>query len=144
MKKRLYSIWHNMKSRCYNPNTEKFKYYGGKGISVCEEWKNNFKAFYDWAVANGYRDDLTIDRINGSKGYSPDNCKWSDMTQQNNNTSKNHYVSHNGETKTSSEWAKQYGIHRCVFNNRIQRGWTFEKAINQFAKKEHSKSETGS
>lgn len=129
MKKRLYSIWHNMKSRCYNPNTEKFMYYGGRGITVCEEWKNNFQAFYDWAISHGYRDDLTIDREDTNGNYEPSNCRWVDKYCQNNHTRKNHYITHNGETKTSSEWARESGINRSVFNKRIRRGWDFETAI---------------
>ena len=130
MKKRLYSIWHNMKTRCYNPNTEKFQYYGGKGIEVCEEWRKSFQAFYSWALANGYRDDLTLDRLDSDKNYCPENCRWADMLTQNNNTSKNHYITHNGETKTAAEWARDYGICRSTFNNRIRRGWTFEQAAH--------------
>lgn len=129
MKKRLYSIWHNMKSRCYYPKSEHFQYYGGRGITVCDEWRNSFKTFYEWAVANGYRGDLTIDRKDTNGNYEPSNCRWVDMVAQNNHTSKNNYITHNGETKTTAEWARQYGIHRCVFNNRIRRGWTFERAV---------------
>lgn len=129
MKKRLYSIWHNMKSRCYNPRTEHFKYYGGKGITICREWQNDFQAFYDWAMSNGYKEGLTIDRIDINGNYEPSNCRWADMYTQNNHTSKNHYITHKGKTKTAAEWAKQYGIQRCVFNNRIRRGWDFERAI---------------
>lgn len=128
---RVYSIWHNMKSRCYYDRTEKYKYYGGRGITVCDEWRNDFQAFYKWAMANGYRDDLTLDRIDVNGNYEPNNCRWVDMTCQNNHTSKNHYITHNGETKTASEWARQYGINRSLFNMRIRRGWSFEKAIGK-------------
>ena len=127
--KRIYSIWHNMKNRCYYKKCEKYKYYGGRGITVCDEWKNNFKKFHDWAINNGYKDNLSIDRIDCSLNYCPENCRWVDMEMQNNNTSKNHYIYYNGETKTASEWAKKFNIHRCVFNNRIRRGWSFEEAI---------------
>lgn len=127
--KRIYSIWHNMKSRCYYNKSDKYKYYGGRGITVCDEWRDSFKAFYAWAMANGYRDDLTIDRIDVDGNYEPSNCRWIDMLAQNNNTSKNHYITHNGETKTAAEWARQYGINRSLFTTRIRRGWSFEKAI---------------
>lgn len=120
-----------MKSRCYYPKAEKYKYYGGRGITVCDEWLHDFQAFYDWALYNGYADDLTLDRIDGNKGYSPDNCRWVDRLTQQNNTSKNHYITHNGITKTASEWARIYGIHRCVLSNRMRRGWSFERAISQ-------------
>lgn len=128
-KKRLYSIWHNMKSRCYNPNATKYEYYGGAGVTVCDEWKNDFKAFYAWALQNGYAAGLTIDRKYSGGDYNPSNCHWADRYQQNRNTSKNTYITHNGETKTAAEWAYQYGVDRCVFVNRIRRGWPFERAV---------------
>lgn len=130
MNKRLYSIWHNMKSRCYYRKSEKYKDYGGRGIIVCDEWRNNFQAFYDWAMSHGYADDLTIDRKDVNGNYEPSNCRWVTQKEQHNNTRKNHYITYNGETKTAAEWARQYGIHRCVLNNRIRRGWNFEKAIS--------------
>lgn len=82
---RLHGIWTDMKARCNNPNRKAYKDYGGRGITVCEEWHNSFETFYEWAMANGYSDDLTIDRIDNDKGYSPDNCRWATMADQNKN-----------------------------------------------------------
>lgn len=82
---RLYRIWICMKNRCYRKNHDAYKHYGGRGIKVCDEWLHSFKAFNDWAMANGYRDDLSIDRIDTNKGYSPDNCRWATMAEQNKN-----------------------------------------------------------
>lgn len=73
---RLYRIWAGMKQRCYNTEHRAYRWYGAKGVTVCEEWKTDFKAFYDWALSNGYAEDLSIDRINNSLGYEPSNCQW--------------------------------------------------------------------
>lgn len=135
---RLYRIWHNMKSRCYNKNFSRYKYYGAKNIKICDEWKNDFSKFKQWALLNGYNDNLTIDRIDINKGYEPNNCRWVDMVIQNNNTSKNHYVLYDGKLQTVANIAKKNNIHRCVLNNRLRRGWSLQEAlsrkVNSYAK----------
>lgn len=82
---RLYRIWAAMKQRCYNPKRTKFENYGGRGISVCSEWKDSFDVFCDWAMRNGYHDDLTIDRIDVNGNYEPSNCRWTTYSEQNRN-----------------------------------------------------------
>ena len=133
---RLFRIWAGMKSRATNPNVKDFKYYGEKGVTVCEEWENNFKAFEKWALSNAYSDDLTIDRINSDKEYSPDNCRWADIETQNNNKRNNHYLTHNRKTMTIAEWAKEIGISDKIIRNRLRRGWTIEKALTTPVKKQ--------
>lgn len=106
---RLYRIWHNMKDRCYNPKNKKYVYYGGKGITVCDEWKNDFIKFRNWALNNGYQDNLTIDRIDSNKSYYPENCQWvtlSENTIRSNNKNKTYKaISSNGEEFIIHEYA---------------------------------------
>ena len=106
---KLYKVWSIMRERCSNKNNISFNRYGKLGITVCSEW-NDFAVFAKWAKENGYKEGLSIDRINTLKGYSPDNCRWVDIYTQANNTRRNLFIYVNGECKTLAEWARYYGI----------------------------------
>lgn len=134
-KHRLYNIWTLMKTRCYNPNSKLYKYYGKRNIKVCEEWKNNIKIFYDWAMANGYQDNLTIDRIDVNGNYEPSNCRWVSRKTQSRNLRSNITYTYNNETHCISEWAEIYNIRRNTLWNRLNKGWDIEKALNTPVKK---------
>lgn len=126
---RLFSIWSGMKTRCYNENTDSFKYYGGKGVIICDEWLNDFQTFYDWSMSNGYWDNLTIDRIDVNGNYAPDNCRWTTYKIQSTNRTNNHFVRINNETKALSEWAEESGINYHTVQDRLRRGWSHEAAL---------------
>lgn len=136
-KSRLYRIHHMMMCRCYTESTTHYENYGGKGIRVCKEW-HNFMNFYNWAMANGYRDDLTIDRIDGNKDYEPSNCRWATKKEQSNNLLSNNVISFNGKTMTMAQWSEELGINRNTLDKRIRTGWTIEKAMTTPVNKKYS------
>ena len=121
-KTRLYHIWQAMKRRCYDKNNRRYEYYGGKGIVVCDEWKNDFLNFYNWAIKNGYQSSLTIDRINVNLEYCPKNCRWASYEIQNNNTSRNHFVFYKGERLTIAQCARKYNIPQSTLWYRVKQG----------------------
>ena len=128
---RLGRIYHNMKTRCCNPNYDKYKYYGGKGIKICEEWMNSWYAFEDWAEENGYNDTLTLDRIDPDGDYCPENCRWVTRKEQANNRSSNRMVEYNGERKSLQQWAEESGINSNTLSQRIDAGWSIHDALTK-------------
>ena len=116
---KLYKPWPNMRSRCKNPNAAKYELYGGRGIMVCGEWDNDFMAFYNWAIASGWKEGLSIDRIDPNGNYCPENCRWVDMETQANNRSNNIYVEYNGERMTISQLEKKTGLKRNEIQKRL-------------------------
>ena len=131
-KTRLNNIYSGMKARCYNSNLWNYKYYGLIGIKVCEEWKNNYQAFKEWAINNGYKDNLSIDRIDVNGDYSPDNCRWATDKEQKNNTRRNHYITYNGKTQSMKQWAEELNISYTVLRARLNRSkWSVEKAFTK-------------
>ena len=132
----LYSILRNIKSRCYNANNPSYKDYGGRGIIVCDEWKNNVNAFYNWAITNGYKKGLTLDRKNNNGNYEPSNCQWATRFQQANNKRSNHYIVYNGERHTLKEWSTILGISNFTLRSRLcVYNWTIERAFTTPVKK---------
>ena len=128
---RLYRIYISMVVRCDRPEHPTYKHYGARGISVCDEWKNDNLNFYYWAINNGYKENLTLDRIDVNGNYCPENCRWVDWVVQNNNLRSNRRMTANGETHTLAEWSRITGLMPRTIANRIdQQGWSVEKAIN--------------
>jgi len=133
---RLYGVWRAMKARCYNPNVAAYKDYGGRGISICEEWREDFQAFYDWAIVNGYdenapRKACTIDRIDNDGNYCPENCRWIDWNSQQNNKNNNRMLTYKGETHNVAEWCEITGISRRTLMSRLNMGWSIEDALSK-------------
>ena len=116
-KSRLYQIWDAMVQRCTNKNHPSYSYYGGRGITVCDEWRDSFEAFREWALASGYNDGAekwvcTLDREDTDGNYGPGNCRWTSQKEQMNNTRRCHFVTVDGETKNLTQWAEAIGVHR--------------------------------
>lgn len=128
---KLYKTWNNMISRCYCKSFRNFKNYGGRGITVCDEWHKSFVAFMNWAMANGYRDDLTLDRIDNEGNYEPSNCRWITNEAQQLNKRTNRFITFNGETRTIKEWSVITGIHPRTISARLGLGWTAEAALTK-------------
>jgi hypothetical protein len=132
---RLYRIWAGIIQRCFN-NRERYEWekYGGRGITVCDEWRK-YEPFKEWAIANGYRDDLSIDRIDPNGNYCPENCRWATTYEQSNNKRTSKIIEFNGETGTVREFADKYGLTYSCLYTRLRNGWSVEKAILTSAQK---------
>lgn len=128
---RLQHIHSGMMARCTNKNHTYYKNYGGRGISVCDEWygSKGFPAFVEWAKSSGYSDCLTLDRIDNNGNYCPENCKWSTRKEQANNTRRNKVICFNGETHTLSQWADIYHMDQDLLGRRLLRGVSMERAV---------------
>lgn len=131
-KDRLYHIWRGMKQRCYSETCKNYDQWGGRGISVCDEWKEDYGAFKDWALANGYSDDLSIDRIDVNGNYCPDNCRWATYEEQARNRRSNVFLEYDGKSMTIAEWAELYGIsYNTLYRRIFYDGWAVERALTQ-------------
>lgn len=129
--KRLQYIFYQMKQRCYDKNNPAYKHYGERGIKICKEWLENINTFEEWAINNGYKHDLTIERINVNGNYEPSNCKWVTKTQQGYNKTNSILCTIKGETKCLSEWCKIYKKDYFLVRSRLKRGIDIEEALTR-------------
>ena len=134
---RLYKVWCGMVHRCHSQDAHAKRYWN-RGIVVCDDWRNSFEAFYDWAMANGFSDGLTIDRIDVNGNYCPENCRWVDRRTQANNRTNNKLLTHNGKTQTVSQWADEIGIkYQTLICRLCQRHWSVERALTTPVRRLH-------
>lgn len=139
---KLYKIWAMIKGRCFNKNNKNYKDYGGRGITICQEWlgEHGFENFRDWAMANGYDEnakhgECTIDRVDNDKGYSPDNCRWADMKVQSRNRRNNKKYIYNGEALTLREISEKTNVPVSALAYAISKNKDIELYINYYASK---------
>lgn len=127
---KLFNVWQSMKQRCFDVNDQNYKYYGGRGITVCNEWVSDFMDFYNWSTSNGYKENLSIDRIDVNGNYEPSNCRWITMKEQASNKRNNHLITYKSETKPLQYWANKFNINQTTICNRLKSGWDIEKTFN--------------
>lgn len=128
---RLYRVWCSMKERCNNPHNKGFHRYGGRGITVCNEWSTDFATFRAWSQENGYKAGLTIDRIDPNGNYEPSNCRWVTHAVQNRNYSRNHLITYQGKTMCLKDWSIETGINSATIAYRIKHGMTLDEVFLQ-------------
>lgn len=126
---KLFGVWQSMKQRCCDKNKDGYKHYGGRGVQVCNEWQTDFMSFYMWAHENGYKENLTLDRIDNNGNYEPSNCRWVGVDVQANNKRSNRYIIYGGERCTIAELSRRFNIKQGTLRNRIECGWDIEKAL---------------
>jgi hypothetical protein len=128
-KSREYRIWSDAKKRCYNPRNKSYPTYGARGITMCDEWRQDFARFF--ADMGRCPVKHTIDRIDNDGPYSKSNCRWSTRAIQNSNTTRNHYIEFNGERHTLAHWARAVGMKHTMLLHRLSRGWSIERALTE-------------
>lgn len=131
-KDRLHRIWTSIHTRCYNKNDKTYKNYGGRGIKVCKEWQNDFMSFRNWSIANGYQENLTIDRIDVNGNYEPNNCRWITSFEQQSNKRNNCNIIYNNKKYTLAQLCRKLKIDRSKMEYRLQLGWTIEEILNYY------------
>lgn len=128
---RIYKIYNGIRKRCFNKNAHNYKTYGGRGITMCKEWKDNFMSFYNWAINNGYKDNLTIDRINNDGNYEPNNCRWATRIEQNENRSNKIRIKYNNKYYSLKELSKILNINLNTIRNRYYKGFVGNKLFSK-------------
>lgn len=123
----IYNSWYSMIGRCYNKNHKSYKDYGGRGITVCDEWRTSYLIFREWAIANGYKNNLSIDRIDVNGNYEPSNCRWATAKEQGNNRRNNHFLEAHGQRKTLTQWADFFGVRLDRVQYYVTRGYSGER-----------------
>lgn len=126
---KLYGVWNSMKYRCYNKNAHNYCNYGGRGIKICKQWIDNFLNFYEWAISNGYKEGLTIDRIDNDGDYCPSNCRFTTVLRQSNNTRRNFLITYKNETLSATEWARKIGVSPDAIKWRLKKYGLCEKVF---------------
>ncbi len=125
----LYGLWRGIIQRCTDKNCKIYKHYGGRGISICNEWKNDYLVFKNWAIQNGYSKELSIERIENNGNYEPGNCRWATDKEQSRNRRNNVRITIDGVTKILKDWCIEYGVNSNSVSTRINRGWNAIEAL---------------
>ena len=118
-----------MQSRCYNINDKRYADWGGRGIKICKQWLENPEEFVRWGLENGCKEELSIDRIDNDGDYSPENCRWVTLVDNNQNRRSSVYYTYNGKTQNLQQWCNEYNVTRSMIDKRLKMGWDFEKAL---------------
>ena len=129
-KTKLFRVWYGILERCYNNRIMSYKNYGARGISVCKEWRDSYQSFHSWAMVSGYREGLSIDRIDNNGGYEPGNCRWCSKKEQAQNRRSNVFINYMGDSKTISQWESILGFGREIIRSRLLRGWSVNDALS--------------
>lgn len=125
----LYSAWNSLCRRCFNPKHHKYYRYGARGITVCDQWKNDYNSFYNWSIQNGYQLGLSLDRINNDGNYEPSNCRWTTRKKQQRNMCRNKIITYKNQTYCLAEWCEKLNLKYKTINSRLHKGWSIERAF---------------
>jgi hypothetical protein len=126
----LFKRWIDIRRRCYDKSRSQYSNYGGRGIVMCDKWKNDFMSFHKWAITNGYKEELKIDRINNDGNYTPENCRFVTDSTNNNNKRNCIILTYNGKSQTRAQWATELNINYPALAYRLKNGWPIEKVLS--------------